>query len=151
MTDHAAPVPSPSAAPSAVAAAADAPFAGEVPVDLDVLFGVLLRALRAKTGRTQAQLAAALGWDRSLLVRLESGRNTPTIHELVALEQLLLGMGVIEAPGRLLALMHGAIGTLEALGARPVILPRRNAPALSADELALMEGLVELTLNPGRL
>lgn len=151
MTDDDAPGPAPSAASSAAPTAADPPFWGDVPIDLDVLFGALLRALRAKTGRTQAQLAAALGWDRSLVVRLESGRNTPTIHELVALERLLLGLGVLDAPGSLMALMHRAISGLEAVGARPVILPRRNAPALSPDELSLMESLIELALNPGRL
>ena len=45
---------------------------------------VRLRALRAQTGRSGKELAAALGWQPSKVSRLENGRQTPTVADLDA-------------------------------------------------------------------
>lgn len=121
----------------------------DISVDLDVLFGQILRHLRTTAGHTQAQLADALGWDRSLIVRIEAGRNTPTIHELVALEQLLLANQLIDAPGHLLDLVHKALAVFPALGMRAQVLPRRKAPDLSPFEHQMIAVAVQLAFSKG--
>lgn len=121
----------------------------DISVDLDVLFGQILRHLRTTAGHTQAQLADALGWDRSLIVRIEAGRNTPTIHELVALEQLLLANQLIDAPGRLLDMVHRVLAMFPAMGMRPLVLPRRKAPDLSPFENQMIADAMHLALRMG--
>ncbi len=123
-----------------------APPSARVDIDLAVVFGKLLRALRARRGASQDQLAAALRWDRGLLSRIEAGRNTPTINELFEVDRLFRQSGDLVQPGQLLGLVQQVLEAVEEVGLRPELLPRRNTPEMSAEDDALVEDAVALVV-----
>lgn len=77
-------------------------------VPLNTLFGRLVAALRQETGRSQAAFARKLAWDRSLLSRIESGRNTATVENLFALERAFRDEDVLADAGDLAELLDRA-------------------------------------------
>jgi transcriptional regulator with XRE-family HTH domain len=60
--------------------------------------GVALRAARSRQRRTQREVAAAAGVERSWLARLEGGAENPTFAKLVAVTSALgLHLEVVES------------------------------------------------------
>jgi transcriptional regulator with XRE-family HTH domain len=72
--------------------------------DLSTILGRVIAALRGDTRESQARFGDAIGWDRSLLSRIESGRNTATIDNIVELGELFLQRGLIGRRGDLVDL-----------------------------------------------
>ena len=64
-------------------------------VDLASIFGRIVAALRQEQGASQAVLAGRLTWDRSLLARIEAGRNTANIDNIFELEEVFMADGQI--------------------------------------------------------
>lgn len=89
--------------------------------DLSTIFGRLVAGLRKESGKSQATLAAELSWDRSLLSRIESGRNTANIDNIIELEQALKAMGLIVRDGDLNAMVVEVARELKKEGFRPAV------------------------------
>lgn len=89
--------------------------------DVSTIFGRLVAGLRRESGKSQVTLAAELSWDRSLLSRIESGRNTATIDNIIELEQALKAMGLIMKDGDLTAMVADVARELKKEGFRPAV------------------------------
>ena len=59
-------------------------------VDLTTIFGRVVAALRADLSESQAGFARLLQIDRSLLARIESGRNTASIDHVFLIEEAFI-------------------------------------------------------------
>jgi transcriptional regulator with XRE-family HTH domain len=73
-------------------------------VDLTTIFGRVVAALRADLPESQAGFARVLEIDRSLLARIESGRNTASIDHIVLIEEAFIRANRIRWHGDLLIL-----------------------------------------------
>ena len=90
-------------------------------VDLASIIGRIVAALRQEQGASQAVLAGRLTWDRSLLARIEAGRNTATIDNIFELEVVFLADGLITAHGDLVELTARVVHEAKRRGFRPVV------------------------------
>ena len=90
-------------------------------VDLASIIGRIVAALRQEQGASQAVLAGRLTWDRSLLARIEAGRNTATINNIFELEVVFLADGLITSHGDLVELTSRVVHAANARGLRPVV------------------------------
>lgn len=100
-------------------------------VDLSTIIGRIVAALRHEQGATQAALAERMSWDRSLLARIESGRNTANIDHLFELEETYLADGLIRGHGALLDLCNRVVREAKRRGLRPVV---GNVPKPEGEE-----------------
>ncbi len=89
-------------------------------VDLSTILGRVIAGLRQETGKSQAKLASEMGWDRSLLSRIESGRNTATIDNIFELEEAFLRDELIAEHGDLTSLLARVVRQAKQRGHRPV-------------------------------
>ena len=69
---------------------------------------------------SQAALATRMTWDRSLLARIESGRNTPSVDNLLELEEVFMVERRIDAHGDLMFLVAEVAHEAKRRGLRPV-------------------------------
>ncbi len=121
-------------------------------VDLSTLFGRVVAGLRQETQESQAKFSAEISWDRSLLSRIESGRNTPTFDNLFELEEAFLRRELIQRHGDLTVLVTRVAHQAQARGfrlvygqlARPADEAAVAMPAL--DRIVL--GVIDEWLNP---
>ena len=90
-------------------------------VDLASIIGRIVAAFRQEQGASQAVLAARLTWDRSLLARIEAGRNTATIDNIFELEEVFMADGLIESHGDLVELTSRVVHEAKRRGLRPVV------------------------------
>ncbi len=93
----------------------------EQAVALATITGRVVAALRHEQGATQSALAGRMRWDRSLLARIEAGRNTATIDNLFELEEILLADGLIRRHGDLVELVNRVVRVAKRRGLRPVV------------------------------
>ncbi len=90
-------------------------------IDLSSIIGRIVAALRRELGASQAKLSARLKWDRSLLARIESGRNTANIDNIFELEVAFMGDGLIEDHGDLVELTSRVAREAKRRGFRPIV------------------------------
>lgn len=77
-----------------------------VKTDFTTLFGRLIVAFRKELRLSQTQLGERLRYDRSLIARLEAGRNIANLDNLHKLERLLIRQKLLERHGDLVLLAH---------------------------------------------
>ena len=114
------------------------PTARPLTIDLTTIFGRVIATLRSELKQSQGELATSMRWDRSLLARIESGRNTATIDNIVELEEAFMQPKLIGGHGDLIKLTGHVVIELQRRGHRPVYghLPKPegdepiDAPAL---------------------
>lgn len=96
---------------------------------LSTIIGRIVARLRIEMVLTQAQLAERLQFDRSLLTRIETGRNTVNADHLFLLEQVFIRGGRLGHHGDLLYLAARVAGRLKRRGAVPVygVLPKPDS------------------------
>lgn len=75
-------------------------------VDLTTIIGRVVSAFRQEMNISQAVFADRLKWDRSLLARIESGRNTANIDNIYELEKQFLESDLIGRHGDLVELTN---------------------------------------------
>lgn len=94
--------------------------------DLSTIVGRIVARLRIEHGLTQAELATKLEFDRSLLVRLETGRNTTNIDHLFLIEAFFLRARLLQRHGDVTLLAADVARRLKKRGAVPVygMLPK---------------------------
>lgn len=90
-------------------------------VDLSSIIGRIVAALRHELGASQAALSGRLSWDRSLLARIEAGRNTATIDNIFELETVFIAEGLLARHGDLVALVSEVAHEAKRRGLRPVV------------------------------
>ena len=111
-------------------------------VDLSSIIGRIVAALRREQGVSQATLAARMSWDRSLLSRIEAGRNTATIDNIFELEEVFLVDGLIEGHGALVALTSRVAHEAKRRGLRPVVGRVARPEGQQSVELATLDRIV---------
>ena len=125
-------------------------------VDLASIIGRIVAALRQEQGASQAVLAGRLTWDRSLLARIEAGRNTATIDNIFELEEVFMADGLIESHGDLVELTSRVVHEAKRRGLRPVVGRADKLDAASVETVTLDrivarivdDWLVELRADP---
>jgi len=90
-------------------------------VDLSSIIGRIVAALRQELGLSQAALSGRIQWDRSLLARIEAGRNTANIDNLFELEEVFLAEDLIASHGDLMELCSRVAHEAKRRGLRPVV------------------------------
>jgi transcriptional regulator with XRE-family HTH domain len=90
-------------------------------VDLSTIIGRIVAALRQEQGASQAALAGRMTWDRSLLARIEAGRNTANIDNIFELEEVFMADGLIGGHGDLIELCSRVVRESKRRGLRPVV------------------------------
>jgi transcriptional regulator with XRE-family HTH domain len=108
-------------------------------VDLATITGRIVAALRHEQGATQATLAGRMRWDRSLLARVEAGRNTATIDNLFELEEVFLADGLVRRHGDLVELVGRIVHEAKRRGLSPVVGRTGEQPSA---ETALVDRIV---------
>ncbi len=106
-------------------------------VDLASIIGRIVAALRQEQGASQAVLAGRLTWDRSLLARIEAGRNTATIDNIFELEEVFMADGLIESHGDLVELTSRVVHEAKRRGLRPVVGRAYKHGAASVETVTL--------------
>jgi transcriptional regulator with XRE-family HTH domain len=110
-------------------------------LSLSGIVGRIVASLRMEQGVPQVELAGRLGWDRSLLARIETGRNTANIEHLFELEEVFLADGLLESHGDLLELCNRVVQEARRRGAR--VMVGRSAEAGEQElETSLVDRLV---------
>ena len=90
-------------------------------VDLSSIIGRIVAALRQELGLSQAALSGRMQWDRSLLARIEAGRNTANIDNLFELEEVFMTEKLIASHGDLMELCSRVAHEAKRRGLRPVV------------------------------
>ncbi len=90
-------------------------------VDLSTIIGRIVAALRQEQGASQAALASRMTWDRSLLARIEAGRNTANIDNIFELEKVFMADRLIGGHGDLIELCSRVVRESKRRGLRPVV------------------------------
>lgn len=90
-------------------------------VDLSTIIGRIIAALRQEQGASQATLAGRMTWDRSLLARIEAGRNTANIDNIFELEELFIADDLMDRHGDLVELCSRVVREAKRRGLRPVV------------------------------
>ena len=111
-------------------------------VDLSSIIGRIVAALRREQGASQATLAGRMGWDRSLLSRIEAGRNTANIDNIFELEEVFLVDGLIEGHGALVALTSKVAHESKRRGLRPVVGRTSKPEGQQSVEVATLDRIV---------
>jgi len=111
-------------------------------VDLSSIIGRIIAALRRELGASQAAIAGRLRWDRSLLARIESGRNTATIDNIFELEVLLQGEGLLARHGDLVELCGRVAREAKHRGLVPVVGKSEQQEGQESVEAATLDRIV---------
>ncbi|TAL41402.1 MAG: XRE family transcriptional regulator [Salinibacterium sp.] len=90
-----------------------------------LVFGRVVATFRAAEDKTQGDYATELGWDRSVLARIEVGRNDVSIANVLDIEAMLIKHGLITTFGQLVQVTSEVTAELKA---RPKI--NGDAPAV---------------------
>ena len=100
-------------------------------VPLTTLFGRVVAGLRQEAKLSQGALADRLAWERTLLGRVETGRNTATVDNIFELDAFFVEAGLLDRRGDLWALFTRAAQTVTRRGM--VVLVDRDAPPDGVD------------------
>jgi transcriptional regulator with XRE-family HTH domain len=111
-------------------------------ISLSSIIGRIVATLRQEQGVSQAVLAARMSWDRSLLARIESGRNTANIDHLFELEEVFTADGLLEGHGDLLELCGRVVHEAKRRGLRPVVGRTERAEGQESIEAATLDRIV---------
>lgn len=111
-------------------------------VGLSSIIGRIIAALRRELGASQAAIAGRLRWDRSLLARIESGRNTATIDNIFELEVLLQGEGLLARHGDLVELSGRVAREAKRRGLVPVVGKSELQEGQESVEAATLDRIV---------
>ena len=111
-------------------------------VDLSSIIGRIVASLRQELGLSQAALSQRMQWDRSLLARIEAGRNTANIDNLFELEEVFLAKDLIASHGDLLELCSRVAHEAERRGLRPVVGRSAKPQGQPSVETATLDRIV---------
>jgi transcriptional regulator with XRE-family HTH domain len=111
-------------------------------VDLSSVIGRIVAALRQELGLSQAALSGRLQWDRSLLARIEAGRNTVNIDNLFELEEVFVAEELIASHGDLLELCSQVVYEARRRGLRPVVGRTERQEGQESVETATLDRIV---------
>ena len=111
-------------------------------VDLSSIIGRVIAALRQEQGASQATLAGRMSWDRSLLARIEGGRNTATVDNIFELEEVFMADGLIDRHGDLLELTSRVAHEAKRRGLRPVVGRKERSEGQESVETATLDRIV---------
>ena len=111
-------------------------------VDLSSIIGRIVAALRQELGLSQAALSGRMQWDRSLLARIEAGRNTATIDNLFELEEVFMAEDLIESHGDLMELCSRVAHEAKRRGLRPVVGRTERPEGQESVETATLDRIV---------
>lgn len=89
-------------------------------VDLTTIFGRIVGMLRQELGLSQAAFSEGMKWERSLIARIETGRNMATLDNIFELEQRFMEEKLIYGHGDLVELTARATREAIRRGLRPV-------------------------------
>jgi transcriptional regulator with XRE-family HTH domain len=100
-------------------------------IDLTTILGRTVAALRQELRHSQASFARVLDIDRSLLARIESGRNTATIDNVFLIEEAFIQAGVLHWHGDMTMLAARIVGEIKQRGGRALYgnLPKPEGDA----------------------
>jgi transcriptional regulator with XRE-family HTH domain len=90
-------------------------------VSLATIIGRIIALFRKELGQSQTELAGRMKWDRSVLSRIEGGRNTATIDNIFELEELFMADHLIKGHGDLTRLTSDVVYEARRRGLRPVV------------------------------
>ena len=90
-------------------------------VDLATIIGRIIALFRKELGLSQTELAGRMKWDRSVLSRIEGGRNTANIDNIFELEEQFMADHLIEGHGDLTRLTAEVVYEARRRGLRPVV------------------------------
>lgn len=86
------------------------------PVPASLVVGRVVALLRRQGAYGQGEVASELGVSRSLVAWIETGRVTPDLLQVLAIERLLLGVAVIDHHGDVGRIVAGVMRRLEEHG-----------------------------------
>jgi transcriptional regulator with XRE-family HTH domain len=89
-------------------------------VDLTTIFGRIIGMLRQELGLSQAAFSEGMKWERSLIARIETGRNMATLDNIFELEQRFMEEKLIYSHGDLVELTGRATREAIRRGLRPI-------------------------------
>ncbi len=75
-------------------------------VDLSTIVGRIVGALRQEMHLSQSAFSTAIRWDRSLLARIETGRNTANADNMYEAETIFIGKNLLQRHGDIMLLAH---------------------------------------------
>ena len=102
----------------------------------------IIAMLRQELGSSQAALAGRLTWDRSLLARIESGRNTATIDNIFELEEVYVAGGLLAEHGDLVTLTAYVVKEAMRRGLRVVVGKSERPEGQESVEVATLDRIV---------
>jgi transcriptional regulator with XRE-family HTH domain len=111
-------------------------------VVLSSIIGRIVASLRQELGLSQAALSQRMQWDRSLLARIEAGRNTANIDNLFELEEVFLAKDLIASHGDLLELCSRVAHEAKRRGLRPVVGRSAKPQGQPSVETATLDRIV---------
>jgi len=111
-------------------------------VELSTIIGRIVAALRHEQGASQAALSGRMSWDRSLLARIEAGRNTANIDNIFELEEVFMSDGLIAGHGDLVELVSRVVHEAKGRGLRPVVGRAERAEGQVSVEGAVLDRIV---------
>jgi len=111
-------------------------------VPLATILGRIVALLRRELGQSQTEMAGRMKWDRSVLSRIESGRNTATIDNIFELEELLMADHLIREHGDLTKLTGQVVYEARRRGLRPVVGHAEIPEGEESVELSTLDRIV---------
>jgi transcriptional regulator with XRE-family HTH domain len=111
-------------------------------VELTTITGRIVALMRQELCESQAVLAGRLTWDRSLLARIESGRNTATIDNIFELEEVYLAGGLLASHGDLVELTDRVVHAAKRRGLRVVVGKSERPEGQESVEVATLDRIV---------
>lgn len=115
--------------------------------DVTTVFGRVVSGLRRELGHSQARLAKDLNIDKSLLARVEIGRNMATIDNVMKLEEEFIAAELLEEHGDLVHLTSRATRALKRRGARVVYGKATEREGVTLVELTIMDRVISGVLD----
>lgn len=89
-------------------------------IDLTTIVGRVIAALRQEMRHSQASFARLLEVDRSLLARVESGRNTASVDHVFLIEESFIQGGLVRWHGDLILLAARVVGEVKNRGGKVI-------------------------------
>lgn len=111
-------------------------------VPLATIIGRIVALFRKELGQSQTEMASRMKWDRSVLSRIESGRNTATIDNIFELEELLIADRLIREHGDLTKLTGQVVYEARRRGLRPVVGHTEIPEGEESVELSTLDRIV---------
>jgi transcriptional regulator with XRE-family HTH domain len=116
-------------------------------IQLTTILGRIVAALRLERRLSQAELAKRIGWERSLLARVEVGRNLASVDNIYEIEQDLIGAGQIRHHGDLVYLAHLALEEARRRGFVPIYGTLRAEDPIAEADNHIIDRIVARVLD----